>query len=312
MSSNAISFYKQSAVDYFNIKPYEVKGRANAGTEYYKRILYNKLFSVYKFNIPDENMLGWLRFFLFRFGSIAYIDAGELGWIFYPYSITELNYLMRPSAIEVTLMNDVNSRSSEAIEGVIGENAEVVYILDDYFGVDDIITRYAEMLAQCDRSINVNLMNSNITFFASVDNKKDAETLKEAYGRATEGEPFITVNKSLLLDETGALKPLLRGAKDNYIANDILTTRRGILNAFLTEIGIRNSNYDKKERLTTSEIGENNDETRSLVEIIYNNISDCFARCSAMSGETLTVEKTYNYDTIKTENDTESEVDDEY
>ena len=76
------------------------------------------------------------------------------------------------------------------------------------------------------------------------------------------------------------------------------------MNAFLTEIGIRNSNYDKKERLTTSEIGENNDETRSIVEIIYNNISDCFERCNQISGLNLSVKLNYDYtsDTIGSDN----------
>ena len=293
--NNFNSYIKQSITDYFNIQPCEVKGLANGSTAYYKRILYNKLYSVYNFNIPDDKMLGWLRFFLFHFGSIAYIKSDELGWIFYPYSAVNFNYIYRPQEIECVIINSMES--NEVIKGVVGQNCEVVNIFDDFFGCDDIITRYAEMLAQCDKSVNINLMNANVGMCAYVDNKKDADVLKEAYGKATTGEPFIVLNKELLMDENGVFKPLFNDVKSMFIGNDIMALRRSILNAFLTEIGIRNSNYDKRERLTTDEIGENNDETRSIVEIIYNNISDCFKRCSTISGEQLTVELTYDYET---------------
>lgn len=301
--SNYISLYDQAAVGYFNMQPYDVKGQANAGVEYYKRMLYNKIFSVYEFELPDDRLLGWFRFFLFKFGSIAFINAGEYGWIFYPYAITKLNYIMRPSEIEVIIINDME-KASNGFTGTIGENAEIVHIFDDYFGCEDIVRRYAEMLAECDKSININLMNANVAMASYVDNKKDAEVLKEAYGKATSGEPLIVVNKSLLVDENGVFKPLFRDVKNTFIANDICTTRRSIMNAFLTEIGIRNSNYDKRERLTTSEIGENNDETRSIVEIIYNNISDCFERCNKISGLNLSVKLNYDYnsDTMSSDN----------
>lgn len=301
MSNSFISYYNQSAMDYFNIQPYAVKGQANATTQYYKRMLYNKIYSVYDFNIPDERELGWFRYFLFHFGSVAYLYSNDsLGWIFYPYAITKLNYILRPAEIEVVLMND-QDKDSETFTRTIGENAEIVHIFDDFYGVDDIVTRYAEMLAECDKSININLMNSNVSLASYVDNKKDAEVLKEAYQKATAGEPFIVINKELLIDENGVFKPLFNDVKSTFIANDLCTTRRSIMNAFLTEVGIRNSNYDKRERLTTSEISENNDETRSIVEIIYNNISDCFERCNALSGNNLSVKLNYDYtdDTIE-------------
>ena len=278
------------------MQPCEVKGKANKGTEYYKRMLYNKLYSVYKFTLPDDRMLGWFRFFLFHFGNIAFIYDEKLGWIFYPYSTIKYNYIYRPQEIECIISNML-TEEDRTINGYVGENCEIVYIFDDLFGCDDIVTRYAEMLADCDKSVNINLMNANVGMCAYVDNKKDAETLKEAYGKATTGEPFIVMNKSLMLDENGVFRPLFKDVKNTFIGNDVMTLRRSIVNAFLTEIGIRNSNYDKRERLTTDEIGENNDETRSIVEIIYHNIKDCFDRCNDVSGENLKVELTYNYST---------------
>lgn len=290
MLNNPITFSNQMISEYFNIKPSEVVGQNVLTTRYYKRMLLNKVFSVYNFEIPDKRMLAWFRFWLFTWGSVAYTKAeGDLGWIFYPYSVRDLNYIFRPSKIEVTL----NDPTYETMERTIGKDAEIVFLVDDMFGIMDIVDRYAEMLAQCDKDINVNLMNANVALAGYANDKKEADELKEAYERATEGQPFIVMNNSLLFDDS--MKPMFRDVKGSFIANDLVQTRRAILNAFLTEIGIRNSNYEKKERLTTSEVNENNDETRALVLVWYENLKECFKRCRDLSGEELNVSLNYEY-----------------
>ena len=284
-----IGFNEQMIMDYFSMQPSDVKGTDNAGTRYYERILLNKIFSVYDFNIPDKDMLAWFRFFLFCYGSIAYIYDETLGWIFYPYSIEELNYLYRPSKIEVAISNG----EEKIIEGEIGKNAEIVYLVDDRFGIMDIVKRYAVMLANCDKAVNVNLMNANVAYVAYAEDQKQAMEIKEGYGKATTGEPLVVFNDYLMFDES--MKPFFKDVKGSFIANDVITARRSIMNAFLTEIGIRNSNYDKRERLTTDEIAENNDETRSLVSVWFENLNYCFEKCSKLSGETLEVSLNYDY-----------------
>ena len=49
-----IMFGQEMILDHFNIQPSVVKGRANAGTEYYKRLLYTKIFSTLDFKLPEE------------------------------------------------------------------------------------------------------------------------------------------------------------------------------------------------------------------------------------------------------------------
>lgn len=285
-----ITYQEQMLSEYFNIQPVDVKGQANLSTAYYKRILLNKIFSVYNFDLPDKRMLPWFRFWLFTWGSISYIDTdSEYGWVFYPYATTELNYIYFPSKIEVTM----NIPNVKPISGTIGENAEIVYLVDDRFGIMDIVDKYAEMLAQCDKDININLMNANVALGAYANDAKEAVELKDAYKRATTGEPFVVMNQTLLFDES--MKPFFKDVKGSFIANDLVQTRRAIMNSFLTEIGIRNSNYEKKERLTTSEINENNDETRALVLVWFDNLKECFKRCSEISGERLEVSLNYEY-----------------
>ena len=291
MLSNTPMTFKDSMLqDYFNIQPSDVKGQKNLTTGYYKRMLLNKIFSVYNFDIPDKRMLPWLRFWLFTWGTVAYFKPDDkLGWIFYPYSTIGLNYIYLPSEIEIVLNDDKYSPFKREVD----KDAGIVYLVDDRFGIMDVVNKYAEMLAQCDKDININLMNSNVSLGAYANDQKEAQEIKTAYEKATSGDPLVLMNQTLLFDDS--MKPFFKDVKGSFIANDLVQTRRSIMNAFLTEIGIRNSNYEKRERLTTSEVNENNDETRALVLVWYDNLKECFKRCAEISGERLDVTLNYEY-----------------
>lgn len=284
-----IMYGQEMILDHFNIQPSNVKGRANAGTEFYKRLLYTKIYSTLDFTIPDSWKKNYFRFWLFHIGSIAVIYTKEFGWVCQPYSIIELDLYYNPKIIQV-----YNQFITTPKIGAVGVNAGIIKCMDDYFGLDDIVTRYATDLAQCDRSIEVNLMNSNVTAFFKAKSKKAADAIKEAYGQATTGKPFVVVNMEVMDDE--AIETLLPNIKNNFIVNDLLQARRGILNAFLTEIGIRNANYDKRERLNSQEVNENNDETSAVISVIYDNIKKSMEVINEISGLGLDVKLHYNYD----------------
>ena len=188
-----IMYQQQELINYFNLQPSEVKGRANTATEFHKRYLYTKVYSTLKFTIPESWDMDFFRFWLFRYGSIAVIYTNEFGWVAQPYSIDELNLYYNPR--KITVYNEFIKKPKT---GIIGINAGIIHIMDDYFGLDDIVTKYAEMLAQIDRSINVNLMNCNVTAFFEADSKKQADEVKEAYGDATTGKPLVVVNKEVM------------------------------------------------------------------------------------------------------------------
>lgn len=279
----------QSINDYFNTQPSQVKGTVNDAVAFNKRYLYTKVYSVFKFKLPKEWALNYFRFWLFQYGSIAAIYTKKFGWICSPYSVTKLDHQYQPAVIEVT-----NKAFNTNKTGVIGVNAEVIKLMDDYYGLDDIVTKYAVQLASLDKSVNVNLMNCNVTAFFEADSKKQAEEIKEAYGRATEGNPLVIVNKSVMGDAKN-ITTMFPAASNNYIVDKLLEARRTIVNNFLTEIGIKNANYDKKERLNSMEVSENNDETSAIVSVIFDNLKTSFEKLKAI-GLNIDVELRYNYE----------------
>lgn len=286
--NSPIMFGQQQLLNYFNIQPSEVKAVCNEGTEFYKRYLYSKVYSTLQFSIPESWDLNYFRFWLFHYGSIGVIYTREYGWVAQPYSITELNLYYNPRKITV-----YNQFIKKPKTGIIGINAGIIKVMDDYYGLDDIVTRYAVELAQIDKAVNVNLMICNVTSMFEADSKKQADEIKEAYTQATQGKPLVVLNKEVMNGKS--ITTLLPSAGSNYIVDKLLQARRAIINAFLTEIGIRNANYEKRERLNSQEVAENNDETKAIISIIFDNIKECMERINKFSGLGLDVKMRYNY-----------------
>ena len=291
MNNSFIAWQTQSAMAYFNKQPSQVKGVMNDAVKFYQGLLFDEIFSVYDFKLHDMRQLPWFRYFLFQYGSVAFIYHPALdNWILYPYSVKAFNYMYQPANIEVI----PNGDGFKPVSGTVGVDCEIIYIKDNYFGLYELVTTYAELLAQCDKDINVNLMNANVSLAAYAKDKKEADELKEAYAKATTGQPFIVMNDALFFD--GSMKPFFNDIKSSFIADDLQKVKRTIFNDFLTKVGIRNTNYDKRERLTTDEVNENNDETKSLVKVYFDNLAMCFERCRKVSGLEMSVKLAYNYD----------------
>lgn len=270
-------FGEQMLTDYFQMQPSVVKGRYNAAIETERRYLYTKLYSVYDFTIPRHWPLNVFRYFLFHLGSIAAVYTKKLGWIVWPYGVTRLDWAYQPAQIEVW-----NKALPNAVTGVIGVNAEIIRIMDDYGPLDDLVTKYAEKLANIDKSIDINFMNANVALLAEAKDKKDADDIKAAYAEATTGKPMVALNKNIL--EGRQITTLIQNPKGNFMALEMLQARRSLVNDFLTDIGIRTANYDKRAQMSDDEVQQRNGETMAICSIILENLTECFERLNAISG----------------------------
>ena len=281
MNSAPIWFGQQQYLDHFNTQPTQVKARSQ-DLDTHKRYLYTKLCSVYKFKLPGNWPVNWFRFWLFQYGSIAVIYTKEFGWTAQPYSITGIDLYYQPSSILVT-----NHMFRTDKKGKIGVNAQLIHLMDDYYGLDDLVGKYASILAQIDKDIQVNLMNANVSVVSQVKSKKQGDSVAEAYGQATEGRPFVIVNEDLMKDKP--LETLLPSPKQNYIVGELLQARRNVVNQFLTDVGIPNYNMDKKAQQNDREIAENDDETKAIASVILENLQDDFEKLRAISGLDISV-----------------------
>lgn len=272
-----MDYLAQSFTAFMNQQPSVVKGLYNTATQHYKRILYNEVKSRYEFGLPKNVAMNWFRFWTFEFGSICFIYTKEFGWIAQPYGVSALDINYQPKEVSVS-----NPSLPEVKRGLVGINAVIIHCFDDYYGFDNIVTKYAEMLAQCDRNVNINLMTSLSSKIFAAKDKKQADDMKQAIADATQGNPTVFVLEEGL--EGIDIKSIMGDVKNDFIADKTVIVKRLIINEFLTVVGLNNANIDKRERLNGDEVNANNEEVKSIASIVLENLQEGFKELRLLTG----------------------------
>lgn len=304
MSRNGfIDFQNQMFMDYININPSNVKGQLNFSTLENKRYLYNLIYSVFKIEMPKFWNRAYFRFFVFHYGNLGVFYTKKFGWIPMPFTPESLDIFFYPKK-----MIGNNPMIDDPVLGIRRINSEIIYIFDDLFGFETTVNKYAQKLANVDKAFDVNLLNSSFALQGFVENEKEAIEIKAAYSKASYGEPLIVVNKRL----KNSLENFVNAPKNQLAAIELHQARRAVINDFLTEIGIRNANYEKRERLNSQEVSENDDETKAQAQIVLENLTECFERVKEVTGGEIDLKVSLNeeYEIIKP-NETKTEEGDE-
>lgn len=246
---------------------------SNTGLQnYFKKYLLNKTFSRFKFTIPDNWDLDYLRYTLFCNGFAAILETDKYGVIPQACSLSGYNIFYRPSKVLVA-----NPLLSGIKELTIGTQCAVVKLLPDYTGLMDMVNFYADMMALCAETAGTNLINSKLSYIFTATDRAKSESFKKLYDKVASGEPAVVIDRNLF-DEDG--KPMwdtfAQNLQANYIAGDILTDMRKWEMRFLTQLGFPNANTDKKERLISDEVNSNNEETQSLVQMMLDSMNAGF------------------------------------
>lgn len=256
--------------NFFARRPKDVDGVANTSALYYRGKLLRLIFQRFLFeNMPDTWEYDYFLEHLFLDGHICVTDT-EAGILALKCGLTGIGIYEQPT--EVIIANPVLGN----FRRVIGENCEVIRLQYNYQGVNQILDRYSVLLAMCDSGICVNLMNTKIPYIFGATSKTQAETYKALYDDVAQGKPAVFTSNATVgnLKENMFIMP----AKQNFIADDVQLLKRKIVNEFLTDIGINNTNLDKRERLTDDEVNANNDEVLANISHWYDNISDGISR----------------------------------
>lgn len=304
--NNYINYEQNMLINFNGLQPITIKGQNNLNTKYQKRYLYNKIYSCLDINFgklksfkKNKNSFRWL---LFHCGSVCLFNDKKYGSIFGGWSPIKYNLYQNPAEWH---FNPINSGAINDYHLIGNEkNSVIIKMFDDYLGFDDLVSDTAVKMAMLDKLIETASMNGNVNLVAYVSNKKQGETIKTAYATATQGEPLVILNRNIkdkLNNGEKLLEPFT--SHDTILSVDrLLTARRTIVNNFLTEIGIKNANFQKKERLITDEVNSNNEEVSSNITIAYNNIREGFEEYNEMTGSDLSIDLHYDYEV---ENDIE-------
>jgi hypothetical protein len=270
----------------------------------FQRYLLQEAMSPFKFTFPKTWAKDYVLYVLYLWGYFAIFNTDKFGVIPQQCGLYGYDVFYRPTHCIIT-----NPLFKETYYPKIGKDCTLIKLQPDYGGIMDIVSYYAEMMALCSESVAVNLVNSKLSYVFFAKGTKEGEELKKIYDQVGAGEPCVVADKKFR-DEDGSLawEMFDRNVKNNYIASDILSDMKKIKAMFDTEIGIPNTNTDKKERMITSEVLSNNVETLSKCELWLEELQARFEEARNMFGfskEELNVE--WRFDLTKGGNMDESD-----
>ena len=264
--------------NFFARKPKDVDGVANTSNLYYRDYLLKKILSRFEFgNLPTYWDMDYFLEVLFLDGKVCITDTG-VGVIPLKCGVTGIGVFEQPT--ECIIANPVLGNLRRTID----VDCTLIKLQYNYAGLGWMINRYSTLLAMCDSGIAVNLMNSKAAYVFKAASKAQSETIKKMYDNITMGQPAVFIGEGALDDSNVFKLPV----KENFVADDIQLLKKKIVNEFLTEIGINNTNTDKRERLTDDEVNANNDEVYANIQHYYDNIKDGIDRANRMFNLGLT------------------------
>ena len=279
-------FYDHANAMVSQVTPNTVHVKNVGLTRFFQRYLLQKAISVFKWNLPENWSRDYFLYVLYCWGFIAIVNTDKFGVIPQGCGLKGYKVFYQPRSAIIQ-----NPLLSGILEPVIGKQCTLLKLQPDYGGIMDLVSFYAQEMALASEAIDVNLLNSKLSYVFTASNKNAAESLKKLYDRVASGEPAVVIDKNLYNDDGSvSWEAFQQNVGQNYIAGDLLSDMRKIEAEFDTKIGIPNANTDKKERLITDELNANNVETRSLPELWLESLQQGCKETNAMFGINISVD----------------------
>lgn len=281
--------------DYINMynssfSPSTVHVKNTALQRYFKRYLFQKAISVFKWTLPETWNRDYFLYVLYAWGFIGVVETDKYGVICQAGAPYGYDIYYQPTNLIIT-----NPLLKGSLQPRIGTECTVFKLQPDWGGITDLVNYYADMMALCAETASVNLLNSHLSFVFPAKDKASAETYKKLFDRVSGGEPCVVIDKTLYKEDgTQTWSPFIQNIGQNYIVDKVLTDMRKIEAQFDTDIGIPNANSEKRERLIVDEVNANNIETISRCELWLEQLKKSAEATNNMFDTKISVNWRYN------------------
>lgn len=280
--------FDYQTLNYYNASrsPSTVHVKNTRLRRYFRKYLFQKAISVFKWTLPEEWDKDYFLYTLYGLGYIAVINTDQYGVICQGGALGGYNLYYRPSYIIIT---------NPLIRGTITANLEtecaLLKLQPDYSSIMDLVGYYADQMALAAESLGINMLNVKSGTVFGAESKAKAESYKKMYDTLSDGDPAVVIDKKLLDDQgKPTWFPFTQHIKESYVVSDILSDMRKIESMFDTEIGIPNANTDKRERLITDEVNANNAETATRCELWLETVRKGIDKANQMYNTNISVE----------------------
>ena len=282
--------FDYQTLNYYNASrsPSTVHVKNTRLRKFFQKYLFQRAISVFKWEgFPESWDKDYFLYTLYGLGYIAIFNSGaKFGVIPQGGCLGGYNIFYRPAWILITNPLLPGTKTLN-----LDKDCVVIKLQPDYTTITDIVGYYADLLALSAEAVGINLVNVKTGTVFGAKGKASAESYKKMYDKLSDGDPAVVIDNELL-DEQG--KPtwftFSQDVKNNYIASDVLSDMRKIVQMFDTEIGIPNANTDKRERLNTDEVNANNVETSTLCELWLDHLREGLEKANKMFNLSLSVD----------------------
>ena len=273
-------------------RPYGMHARPTGLSLFFDRYFFQKLFSVYDFTIPEEWDSDYFRYTLFVMGYTVIFNTDILGVVNNHGALYGRNFYYRPDRAIIA-----NPMLKNTPELIIGRDCSLVKLAPDYRGAYDVVSTFSDLASLILQAMGVNIVNTKLAYVMSSDNKAMAETFKTMISDIDSGQPAVAVDKALF-DADGNPRWVMfnQNLKQTFLGNDLATLMQTIESMFLSFIGIRNVNYEKRERLISDEVNANNQNTQAIAKVWLDSMQESMKKTNDMFGLNLSVKLNDDYE----------------
>ena len=259
---------------------------------YFRRYLLQKAIAVFKWDLPKLWAKNYFLYVLYCWGYIAVVNTDKFGVICQACSLSGYDLYYQPNKATIA-----NPLLRGILNPVIDKQCTLIRLQPDYGGIMDKINFYADMLALSAETAGTNLFNSKLSYVFAANSKSAAESSKKMYDKVASGEPVVVIDKDLF-NEDGSPNWLMfnQDLKGSYIAGDIMEDMRKWELKFCSDLGIPNSNTDKKERLIVPEVESNNVEVKLWADLALESLKESCKKTEDMFGIKISVDWRYKED----------------
>ena len=177
----------------------------------------------------------------------------------------------------------------------IDKECVVIYNDDLMTSLVPFVSRYANLLAHADLSLQIALINSRSMGALVAPNATVAESVKEWYNALKKGKMLAILDDESM--ETLASAKGTRSVTDSYPSTntilDFYTAQQNILKSFYNDLGVKYTT-EKKERLITDEVNSDSDMLLINVNAMLENRKKACEDMKKIFGIDVTVDLTIN------------------
>lgn len=165
---------------------------------------------------------------------------------------------------------------------------DCVVMLNDslYEGLMPLISKYAELLAECDISMRIAAVNSRIPSFVQADNDVTRESAKKFISDMTEGAENGIIASSKFFE---GIKTFNFNENTDNIRN-LIELRQYLFGSLFNELGLEAQFNMKREALNSSETSVNKDILKPMIDDMLEQRRIGAEKINKMFGTNITVE----------------------